>query len=446
MPRSDSNTLWQPLNPLDIALRCIDLSIRGMGYPGFETQMLVWLEGRVDAALLARAVERLGRRHPVITARLEEPPGRPPGWRLCPAAPPQLNEVPLASDDPGGVLDGAAALLSCPRDPVANDPLRFHLLRRPGGGDVFLLQYSHVLMDNSATALLVRELDELAQEGGDDPPRYEPRNLVGRLLRSIPRAVRADAAQAAIVLQGHSLRGRAALLSTGEEDRPRQAQLKIAARALDPEATRAVRAGVIRACGLPNLSMALLACAFRGIGALGPPHLTADRKYMAGIGLDLNLRGGGGARLQNLLSLVPLNAPADDLADRDELVRLLSRQMRSRLEERIDLGVLRLAHVFQRRPRHIRWVMDHLLRWECSLWYAYFGSLDAAGPRLCGAKVQDVSYVGPAWSPLGIALLTNQYGGRLRLNLTYDPELVAPPLADSYLDHVLAELRALAER
>ena len=74
----------QPLNGLDVALRCIDHSIRGMGYPGFETQMLVWLKGRCAAASLRRAIVRLGRRHPVITARLVEnaAPQQPPYWQL----------------------------------------------------------------------------------------------------------------------------------------------------------------------------------------------------------------------------------------------------------------------------------------------------------------------------------------------------------------------------
>src|SRR5687767_14046266 len=117
--------------------------------------------------------------------------------------------------------------------------------------------------------------------------------------------------------------------------------------------------------------MAILASALRSIRALSPPTLNGDRKYTAGIGLDLNLRSQSGAALQNLLSLVPLSVQAGDLADRAELVRVLSRQMRERLQSRIDLGVLRLTHAFQRRPRHIRWVTEHLLRWTYSLWYAY---------------------------------------------------------------------------
>jgi hypothetical protein len=434
----------QPLNAQDIALRCVDQSIRGMGYPGFETQLHIRLGARADIDVLRLAIERLGRRRPVITARLIEPPGGRPYWRFRHEAVPQLSVVELASNEASGVLDAASALLSARCDPAEHDPLRFSLLRRPAGGDIFVMQYSHVLMDNGATAMLVRELNQLATGRGEDSPQYEPRNVVGRYLRRVPRAQRRAATQAAIELQGHTLRGRAALLSTGAEDQPRRARLHFAARTLDAEATGALRAGIVRRCGLPNLSMAILASALRAIRELGPPQFNGDRKYTAGIGLDLNLRGDTGALLQNLLSLVPLSVQPSDLADRDELTRLLSRQMRSRLQSRVDLGALRLAHCFQRRPRHVRWVAEHLLRWTYSLWYAYFGSLDALGARFCGVEVEDVAYFGPTWSPLGIALLANQYRGRLLLNFTYDPDLVAQSLADSFLDQVLADLRSSA--
>src|SRR5262249_32377494 len=95
---------------------------------------------------------------------------------------------------------------------------------------------------------------------------------------------------------------------------------------------------------------------------------------------------------------------------------------------------------FVRRPRHIRWVVDAFLRYAFSLWYAYFGALDAIGDRFCGAPVADVFYVGPAWSPVGLTLLANQFRGRLLLQATYVPELVPPALAETFLDAVVSDL------
>jgi len=146
---------------------------------------------------------------------------------------------------------------------------------------------------------------------------------------------------------------------------------------------------------------------------------------VVGIGLDLNLRRAGGPYFQNLLSLVPIHATAEDLGDRDELIRSLSRQFRKDLERDIDLGVLQLTTLFSRRSRYFEWVVEHLLRYGYSLWYAYFGSLDVVGCQFCGVEIERVCYTGPTWSPVGITLLVNQYAGRTHFQATYDPDLVS---------------------
>jgi len=437
----------QRLNPLDIALRAVDETIRSLAYAGFETQMLIWLAGRVDAQRLQTAIERLARRHPAINSVLVEPSGKsaePPYWRFQPDIPPEVAEVALADDAPQSVLDWAAREISRVLPLDSHPPMRFALLRRPGGKDVVLIQYSHALMDNGAAPLVVKELDRLAaaESSADISPAYEPANLSGQRLRKLSHSARRAASTAAFELQAHTLRGRAAILGTAQEDRPRKLPLAVAARTLDPEVTRGLEAASIAACGFPSLSMTVLASAFRAIQRLGPESRNAERNYIAGIGLDLGMRRGGGALLQNLLSIVPITARAADLADRAGLIRQLSGQMRERLEKRIDLGILRLAHGFQRRPRHIRWVTDHMLRWCYSLWYGYFGSLDAIR-SLCGTPVEHCSYVGPTWAPLGLALLVNQYAGRLHLQMTYDPELTPSPLADEWLSLVCDEVTEL---
>ena len=437
----------QPFNSLDIALLTVDQTIRGMGYPGFETQMLIWLSGRIDVVHLRRAIERLARRHPALTSRFVECDDHgsfAPRWQFQPDLAASLNEIELPNGDSQGVLDCAADLLSVPRVPAREPPLSFHLLHRPGAGDVLLLQYDHALMDNAAVPLLVRELDRPGNEVGDeDTPQAEPRRRAARRLHSLSHSERRAATLAAIQLQAHTLRGRAAILGTGEEDKPRNVKLRIASRTIDPVVMRAIQARSIKLCGLPSVSMSILGSTFRAIRRHSPASRNADRNYVAGVGLDLGLRRDGQPHVQNLGTIVPITARPQELADRDQLIRSLSRQVRDRLEARIDLGMLRLAHVFQRRPRHIRWVTDHMLRWSYSLWYAYFGSLDAIG-TLGNVPVEQVQFVGPVWSPIGISLLANQYRGQLLLQLTFDPDLVTPPLAEGFLDSVCNDLADFA--
>jgi hypothetical protein len=448
LPDEATDADRQALNPLDLALRCVDRSIRGMGYPGFETQMLVWLSGRVDVGRLRRSIERLSRRRPVITARLAEDNGREGAqayWQFTHKAA-TLQEIDLPSESPDAVLAEAEELLSMSHDPAGVPPLRFYLLRRRDAGDVFVMQYNHALMDQSATVVLLEEIKHLSRTTNrqDETPRYEPRNVVNRWLRRIPHRARRAAVVHGVELQGRTLRGRAALLGTGEEDKPRCVRLRIATRSAGAELSRAIRERSWRLCGLPSMSMSILACAFRAIWQLGSKDRNAGRNYIAGIGLDMNLRRSEQALLQNLLSVVPVFARPEELINRDGLIRGLCQQLRDRLADKFDLCTLRLVNAYQRKPRHIQWVVDHLLRWTYSLWYAYFGCLDGVGGEFCGAKVENVQYVGPTWSPLGISLLVNQFQQQIFFQATYDPDLVDERLAEAFLDFVLDDLARFA--
>lgn len=437
----------QPLNPLDLTLHGVDETIRSLGYPGFETQMLVWLRGPVDSARLRQGIGRLARRHPALFGCLvSRESGRMAHWQFQPAAP-ELDEIQLASDEPLAVHAAAARWLSLPRDLAKEPPLRCHLLHRSGGRDVLLLQYNHVLMDNGAAVPLLKELAALCKPAADghDWISQEPDDLVSRRLRRASHAARREAALAAIRLQGDTLRGRAATLALARERETGPLQLRIITRTLEPSDVQQLAARGVELCGLPSLSMTLLASALRAVNHFGPADQNAGRNCMAGIGLDVGLRPRGRPLVQNLLSVVPLAARLESLADREALVRLLSRQFRDRLTAGIDLGVLRLARVFQKRPRHIRWYLDYLLRWSYSLWYAYFGAIDDIG-QVAGAPVEHIYFVGPTWWPIGFTLLANQFRGRLHLQATYDPALLADPLADRVLDWIIADLAEFAAR
>jgi hypothetical protein len=320
------------------------------------------------------------------------------------------------------------------------------------------VQYNHALMDNNASVLLLQEIDRLSRAVPDSaeagpprdpssPPRGaeggaqgERRDLVWEYLRRFRRQRRRQAASNTARLWGRAVRGGIASLSDGAA-RAVPAGVRIATRCLGPDATRALQAGVIKACGFPGLSMALAASAFRAIGQLTPRQDAPGRGFLAGIGVDLGLRGRRELVFQNLVSLVPVSARPEDLEDRDGLLRLLSRQMRERLAGEADLGLLQLVALLGRQPRpDARWLIEHFLRHSFSLWYAYFGSLDAAGNSFCGAPVERVFYTGPAWSAVGLTLLVNQHAGRLHFQATYTPASVPEALAHRFLDHVVGDL------
>jgi hypothetical protein len=435
----------QFLNPIDRTLQCFDGIARQLGYPGIETQMLVWLEGRADAAALHTAITRLSKQYPVVASRLvvagDNGAGRP-YWRFRPGDVCCLTENILTSDDPQAVLEYAGDVLSNGRDPAAADPLEFHFLHRPGGKDVVLFQYNHVLMDNRMAVPLLNELERLSKS----PARpYLPAiraNYVSDYLREIPRDKRHAMIQSAIRLQAHDFRGRVANLVPMPAPQAGRARLKIVSRSLNAEQASLLRAKIVSLCGFPCLSMAILASAFRTIRLLGP-HDDVRENFAAGIGIPVNRRNRAPLAFQNLTSAITIRASRKDLDDRDRLIRMLSDQLRQRLADGIDAGTLGTIAIFSRRFRYIEWAAWHLVRYCYSLWYAFFGNLQARGSTFCGSRIEDIFHTGgPIWPSIGLALLVNQSCGRLNFQATYDSNLISLQLAQTFLDFILADLFA----
>jgi hypothetical protein len=428
------------LNAVDRAMRAVDCSLRWMNYPGFETQLLVWLSERLDVAHLRETLNRLALVEPAIVSRLEDHPQCVPHWHFE-GQRAALFEATLGTDTKEAVLDYAAQHLAVPADPATNHPIRFHLIHRPHAPDVLLIQYNHTLVDHRGSIGLVQEMDWLGQgkrelpvqatRAADDPTR--------RYLLSFPRQQRRTAAKRALDVWWRAIKGGAATLGRpGRYSAPRQG-LRVLVDRLDAEQTAALRARTIDACGFPAISMEILGAAFRSLDQLAGDH-SDNRSWVAGIGTDLGLRRPGETVLHNLMSMVPIGVERSRLGCRDGLLRQLNEQMRSHLENQIDLGILQLMTIFARRPRQMNWAVDHCLAHGFSLWYAYFGSLDVIGKEFLGVPVEDIACFGPCWSPMGVTLLAHQFRGRLALQLTYLPELVSDNEAQNLLSLVRANL------
>ena len=184
--------------------------------------------------------------------------------------------------------------------------------------------------------------------------------------------------------------------------------------------------------------MAVLASAFRVLNRLAPDQKSTT--LVAGIGADLGMSGVIRPAVGNWTSLLPIGAQRSEAHDRDALRRSLSSQFRARLASGADIGVLELTMVFSRRQRQALWVIENFLRYGFSLWYAYFGSLDAFGEMFFGTAVEEMFSVGPCWAPMGLTLLVNQFHGCLQLQTTYVPEAVPLETATQFLDGVIDDL------
>ena len=427
-----------------------DRVLRQIGQPDFETQTLVWLDGRLDRDRLHRGLSRFAAAHPLIAARLDETNAAAPLWRIPAVAEARLHEATLQASTAAAVHDCAARLLATPHDPATTDPMRFHLLHLPDGRDVFLLQYTHILTDNNAALLVVREIDRLAAGSADDSGRSaatsDEHDAVAAYLARYSRRQRIAAAWRVLDLRFRRHR-RGALTLTGQQppvspwNQNGPVRFGLTARTLDTAASADVARRSAEICGLPSTSMALLAATFRAIGRHTCEPRSRRRSLFAGIGVNLSPGAAPGFRFQNLMSIVPLRAGWDDLDDYDSLVRMLREQFRERLEHAADLGLVELARFVSTRPRLANRTVRRVMLGGYSLWYACFGSLDAAGREFCGAGIDDVYFTAPTWPPMGLTLLGTQFRGRLRLQAISLPDLVPSETIEAVLDAMLGDLQ-----
>ncbi|HUG92612.1 MAG TPA: condensation domain-containing protein [Planctomycetaceae bacterium] len=449
LPRGSLRPSERPLGVMDCGMLSTDRVLRSIGHPDFETQTLVWLEGRLDRERLERGLGRLARRHPILSARLDDRLAARPVWRIPSEPAATLHEVPLDESSESAVHACAARLLATPHDPATADPMRFHLLRLPDGRDVFLVQYTHVLTDINAALPVLREIDRLAagSAGGDDSTSPDETDAVSNYLQRHSLRQRLTAALRVLDLRFRSFRGGAVTLGGSEARETSRApappvRFEMAARSLSVDESQRVSARSAQICGVPSVSMALLAAAFRALGRHTSERPLRRRSFLAGIGVDLGNRGRQSLAFQNLMSIVPLRAGWRDLDDYERLVRLLHEQFRSRLRNAADLGLLELARFVSVRPRLADRTVRRVMLGGYSLWYAYFGSLDALGTEFCGTRVGNVYFTAPTWPPMGLTLLATQFRGRMHFATTSMPDLVPPATVDAFVETMLADVRS----
>jgi hypothetical protein len=441
--KAPAKSATQPLNAIDRVLLSLNRVLSSSGYAGFETQMFVWLDGRADTPALRSALARLSLRHPILTARLNEHAPGGPCWQYRRGAECPLDEVTLDSADRQAALDHAARLLALSGNPATNDPIRFSLIHRPDGRDLFVMQYSHVLMDNFAALPLIGEIDRLSagMESAESPMPPAP-DLLAQHLQRFPRRRRLRAALRTALLRLRTLRGPVTVLPrTCDARTAGPVEYRFTTRIVSQRDLETVECRMRRAAALPSMSIVLLASVFQSFRKLRAPEQAENGNFIVGLGVEFGRRDKAQAVFQSLASIVPVRARMEQLADRDELVSVLAGELRHRLHRDIDLGTVQLASMFQNWPRLTKWAVSRVFRFGYSLWYAYFGTQDHPSQEFCGAPISDIYYAASTWSPFGITLIANQSRGRLILNATYLPELIADSTANEFLDSIVAGLR-----
>ena len=446
-------------------------TLRSMGYPGFLNQTHVWLGRRVDVDLLRRAVSKLGERHPVFVSHISMN-GRRPCWRAHAGHKCTVTETSIEESDDDGVLRFAEALLVEPMELSRSAPISFHLLHLRDGRDVFLIHNDHTLMDANGALPLLVEIARLAAGNDERADRTAAGALdpLRKILQDAPwrqrlkavryrRSVRSFISRHATMTlvdqelrppcikslshkplwhrfstgETHGLQTRATLFGIGTQQR-------LAIRLLDEGQTDFFLERVRRLGGLPSPSMALLASAFRAVNQLAGPGSAENARLKVTVGTNLRSRRGTAPVFCNLASVLELSVAPNEVEDRDALCRLLTKQLRERIQRGYDLGHLQVAAWFAGFRRLVRRRSLRRLTKDHSLIYGYVNWPEDAVNHFCGAPITRVHQPVGVWSPPGLALSANRCAGRLSLTATYTPESVPESRVQRFLDGVVQDM------
>ncbi|ALA19480.1 hypothetical protein AL346_04830 [Chelatococcus sp. CO-6] len=170
--------VW-PLTPLQEGLLFHAL-YDGVGPDVYTVQLVLELEGRLEAAALKKAAERLVERHANLRASFRHRGLSRPVAVVVEGAGPQWQEIDLS-----GAGDGEAALAAwlagdrARRFDLETAPLiRFALLRHGGEGETarhsLVVTNHHILLDGWSMPVMVKELFALYRGEGRALPRVTP--------------------------------------------------------------------------------------------------------------------------------------------------------------------------------------------------------------------------------------------------------------------------------
>jgi len=418
--------------------------LRRMGYPGFVNQIVVELAGRIDVTPLRRAIDRLCHRYPVLAARIV-PDGliRWAYWSFRPGEVVDLHEADLDAPGRDPVMAYAQQILAIPFDLSRENPASFHLLHSPDGRDTLILHFEHAVMDSNALDSLILELDSLIRcdDHADPPPAPEPDDIRNYLKR-FPFRTRLSAIFRTRTDPPPWRNGPAVtLVSRTLLLGPRP--YRIAFREVPASTLAAVNARITKACGYPNLSMGLLASIFRAIleHVAEPPHRFG--RLITHIGFNLRPPDEGDTTsVRNIATVMPIDASIDEAADRDGLLKTLSRRLRDRLKRQVDLGLLQLVYWHSRRIWFVRFPLKTLFMKRQSLNYGCFNSIIAPGATFAGVPIEAAYHVASTSSPPGLSLLANRFQGRLLFTAVYVPDAVPPSRMEAFLDRLISDFTA----
>jgi hypothetical protein len=397
-----------PVQVADGFLLAMDAFMRRHGQGAHLSTSVLVLERTPDLEAVARGLQRLLEKHPLLSARMRRD-WRTwlPYWEMRGHR--DDREVPLTLMRRGAVtrLDDVLPRMSSGRWNVQLD-----LIEQRDGTCLAALSWSHLLIDGKGAELLLAELARLCA-GIDEPceaketPRPETtwRDKVQKTKPAIFHL------EALAKLPMRSVCG----------PRPRAGRCRFQVVTLDAATTAKVQARVERMTGALFPLAYYVACAARAHDRVLERRGTATGGYVTTVPVQTRKRGARGPLFHNHVSVLFFGGPRAQLATLDTAAAAMKEQFAAMSRARLDESFLNVLELMMRAPsRLFMFIVRHQFRGEiCSFFQSHTGVFAPEIVALAGARVVNAHHLPSVSAPPGSGIFFCEHSGRLNITFSW---------------------------
>ncbi|MDB6078920.1 MAG: hypothetical protein JWO82_2667 [Akkermansiaceae bacterium] len=422
-----------PLGPLratcsDGFLMGLESLMRRTGQGHHLACTVVECAGEPDLAALRRAAELLGRKYPILQARLSRGGDWLARWELDRAV---AAAVPLETwnlEGPDGLRDFIEERLNGREIDIhrAGANLRLHVVALGPERWALVVLWSHSLHDAVGIDKLLREIAATGSfpEGGpvsgglEEPLAGEPVQALYRRAKPMIEEMRTFPAWRVRSLHRKGVR---------------PGRNRVVVENFDLAATAEIRAKMAKTAGELLLLPYFACCAARAVQAVIAARHPGEEVPVL-LSLPVQRQGDPDKRplFQNHMAVYTLLMSGAELAELKPAAKALFRKYADFMRRKLPTAMDALMQMMERCPsRFYNLPVFFYLKGElCTLFHSHTGSFAAGLEEIHGSRVLNGYHVPSVCTPPGIGIFFSEYAGQLSMTLSWrDGCLAADELA-----------------
>jgi len=426
---------------------CFVLALNRMmtrnGQTGLGAQTHLVLAAAPDLDQLREAADKLGRLHPILTARVSRNPFTLlPYWRLPGSGKPLLitHWREAGVSNASGEAEEISSLQAWSED-ILNRPLsgkdgwcncRVDLVYLRDGRTVLVLTWSHLLFDGRGA----EHLAAILLKGAEDRVAVVPQRTADVSIRLMDRI------RGARPVVEHFFRlARNTYVSLGGGSAV-PGRLRFAVKTLGETQTEAA-VDRARALSGPLFNIAFyLACAARGHRRVFLSRSVDPAHYVVSVPVQIRRKGIAPSPFQNSVTILFFCLEREDLLTLDSAVGAAQKQFEEMTRSGLDRSFSHVLEIMKRLPErlYMHWVGSQFGGEITSFFHSYTGEFTLPLDTVFGSRALNAYHVPCVSAPPGSGLFLGVFKGRLSVTFSWRDSAVTPEEAGLMMDQVLLDL------